>query len=240
MTLAFALRGSDGLVVAADSRVTGSEGTADTSVKFLQVNREVGVITYGLAEPGYLAITRLVDTVNRGSSFPPERRIVYFSDIAKTAEKIFKEEFNKFYEKIKKTFPDIKPEDRSLTLGFILAGYDSNETNQFKVLSFQWPKFEKEERPDVLAAQWHIAQYLLIKFYYPEMDVEQLKRLAVFFLVETEIVEPTVGGPFQVAVVTLEHGFQRLSEKEVRQLITENQLRFAKFRRVLFDLFSHE
>lgn len=240
MTLAFALRGSNGLVVAADSRVTGVEGTADTSVKFLQINREVGIVTYGLAEPGYRSITRLADEVNRSSSFggAPERRIVYFSDIAKTAETIFKEEFMSFYDKTKKKIADLKREDPALTLGFILAGYDSNETNQFKILNWYAPEFKREERPDILAAQWPVSQYLLSVLYYPEMDVEQLKRLAVFFLVETEIVSPTVGGPLQIATVTLENGFQRLSEQELRKLIRENQFRFAEFRHTLMDLFS--
>ena len=59
MTLAFALRGSDGLVLAADSRVTSAEFTEDTSTKFLQINREIGVVTFGLAVVGFNAINRL-------------------------------------------------------------------------------------------------------------------------------------------------------------------------------------
>jgi hypothetical protein len=54
-------------------------------------------------------------------------------------------------------------------------------------------------------------------------------------LVETEMISPTVGGPLQIATVTLENGFQRLSEKDVQDLINGNQRRFAEFRRILLD-----
>jgi hypothetical protein len=105
MTLAFALRGTNGLVLGADSRVTSFEGTADTSTKFLQVNREVGVLTYGLAEVGYKAITQLVDKVNRTSDFigVKKKRIVHFSEIAELADGIFKQTFMDWAADSKKT-----------------------------------------------------------------------------------------------------------------------------------------
>jgi len=67
------------------------------------------------------------------------------------------------------------------------------------------------------------------------MDVAQLKRLAAFMLIETETVSPSVGGQLKLAIVTLQGGFQQLNEKDVQQLITENQPRFAKYRRTLLD-----
>lgn len=232
MTLAFALRGSNGLVLGADSRVTTVGGTADTSTKFLQVNREVGVLTYGLAEVGYKAITHLVEEVNRTSDFTgPKKRIVHFSEIADKASTIFKQSFDDWIRDNKIH----QPNDPRFATGFILGGYDSNETNQFKILFFQSPYFQQEVRPDIIAAQWSISQYIYNHLYYFEMNVEQLKRLAVFMLVETEMISPTVGGPLQIATVTLENGFQRLSEKDVQDLINGNQRRFAEFRRILLD-----
>lgn len=245
MTLAFALRGSNGLVLAADSRVSLAEGnTADTSIKFLQINREVGVVTYGLAVPGYHAITKLAEEVNRTLTFggvgsAPERRMVYFSDIAKAGEKVFKAEFDDFYASLTNGVENPIPKgDLRLQTGFILAGYDSNETNQFKILNWVSPDFKRSERIDILAGQWPVSQYLENILYYHEMDVEQLKRLAIFLLVETETVAPSVGGALQVATITLENGFQRLNEQEIRKLICENQFRFAEFRKDLLKAFS--
>jgi hypothetical protein len=182
MTLAFALRGSNGLVLGADSRVTSFEGTADTSTKFLQVNREVGVLTYGLAEVGYKAITELVDVVNRTSDFSGVRkkRIVHLSEITEKADGIFKQTFTDWIDDRRKNNIDLQPDDPRLVTGFILGGFDLNETNQFKIFSWQSPHFQREERPDIIAAQWHISQYLVNHLYYFEMNVEQLKRLAVF------------------------------------------------------------
>ena len=238
MTLAFALRGCNGLVLGSDSRMSGQQGSADTSTKFLQINREIGVLTYGSAEAGYKAITKLYDSVNKTSEFSTTqvKRLVYFTEIANEAERIFKETYQEWISKLEKAGQKIKPNDPRFATGFILAGYDANETNQFKVLWWDSTHdFQRAERPDILAAQWFVSQYLVANLYYPEMTVEQLKRLGVFLLVETEIVSPSVGGQVQMATVALESGFQRLNEKEVQEIIDENQWRFAEFRKILLD-----
>ncbi len=244
MTLAFALRGSNGLVIGADSRVSGPKGTSDTSTKFLQVNREVGVLTYGLADVGYTAINRLVDEVNKYGNFSiDEKRIVHFSEIEKKAEEIFKDVYESKLKEIEeenkkakeKGLPEVSLDDINLITGFILGGYDANETNQFKIVHWNSPDFTPERRSDIIAAQWHISQFLSNHFYYSEMDVEQLKRLAVFMLIETETISPSVGGRLKLATVTLEEGFQQLNEFQIQKIIRENQIKFAKYRRVLID-----
>ena len=72
-------------------------------------------------------------------------------------------------------------------------------------------------------------------FIIPKCDVEQLKRLAVFMLIETETVSATVGGQLKLASVTLDQGFQQLNEKDIQSIIRESQPRFAKYRRILLD-----
>lgn len=235
MTLAFALRGSNGLVLGADSRISSSIGTADTSTKFLQVNREIGILTYGLAEVGYKSISGLVDKVNGYSDFTATStpRIVHFSEIARRTQEICKKTYDEFTAEVKKKNPNVT--DIDLKTGFILAGYDANESNQFKIYHFESPSFNIEDRADIIAAQWHISQFLSDHFYYKEMDVEQLKRLAVFMLIETETISTTVGGRLKIATVTLENGFQLLNEQEIQDIICENQHRFAEFRRILLD-----
>ncbi len=121
MTLAFALRGSNGLVLGADSRVTSPTSTADTSTKFLQVNREIGILTYGLAEVGYRAINALVDNVNAYSDFTgaTKKRTVHFSEIAKQVKEICKNTYDQITEEYKKQNSQLT--DRDLLTGFILA-----------------------------------------------------------------------------------------------------------------------
>ena len=67
------------------------------------------------------------------------------------------------------------------------------------------------------------------------MSVGQLKRLAVFMMIETETVSETVGGQLKIATVTLEGGFEFISESEIQKIINENQPRFARYRRELLD-----
>jgi hypothetical protein len=67
-------------------------------------------------------------------------------------------------------------------------------------------------------------------------ECRTVERLAVFLLIETETIVRGVGGPLQIATVTLENGFQRVSESEIQTLINENQSRFAAFHRVLLDV----
>jgi 20S proteasome alpha/beta subunit len=217
MTLALAIRAADGLVLATDSRVTGGEQrSADVSQKFLQVNRDLGVMTYGLAVPGYRGMTRLVNEANP----PNQRRLAYFSEISTLAENIFREEYQRWV-------AELPEEERGRiqpsAVGFILGGYDSNETSQFRVLHWGSPEFQREERADVLAAQWHVSGFLSKLLYYNEISVAQLKRLAVLCLTETSAVESTVGGPIQMATVTLAEGFKRIYEQEIHQLLLKNQ-----------------
>lgn len=237
MTLAFALRGSDGLVLGSDSRSSSPEGSSDTSTKFLQINREIGVLTHGLTEVGYRGINRLYNEVNRTDDFDvKKKRLAYLSEITEKAGNIFKETYDDWFTNFQKQNKDVSPDNPLFSTGFILGGYDANETNQFKIFFWKSPLFEKEERSwDIVAAQWSISQYLSNHLYYAEMNVEQLKRLAVFMLVETEMTSNTVGGQLQIATVTIANGFQRLNEQEIGALINENQPRFAKFRRILMD-----
>jgi 20S proteasome alpha/beta subunit len=224
MTLAMALRAVDGLVLATDSRITGRGGTADTSEKFLQVNRDIGVLTYGLAQPGYEGISQLVSEVN-------QNRWAHFSKIAGEAARIFQNSYESWLAKQReKQFHGV--------VGFILAGYDNLETNQFRIMHYEITPdpeqpFRKRSIPgDLLAAQWHIARYLLTKFYYPEMTVSELAELAVFLIAETMIVEETVGGPIQMATVTQTAGFQRVHQQDIVCMLQSYQERFAHFNQI--------
>jgi len=231
MTLALALRAADGLVLATDSRVTGgAQRSADVSQKFLQVDRDLGVMTYGLAVPGYRGMTRLVNEANPAN----QKRLAYFREISELAENIFRDEFQRWIGELPQEEREVV--QTSQAVGFILGGYDSNETSQFRVLHWSSPAFEREERNDVLAAQWHISGFLTKLSYYPEISVAQLKRLAVLCLTETSAVESTVGGPIQLATVTLAEGFERIYDQEIQHLLLKNQSYHTHLRANLREL----
>ena len=70
------------------------------------------------------------------------------------------------------------------------------------------------------------------------MTVDQLKELAVFLMLETISVEPTVGGPIQAATVTLRNAFQRLTEDEIEELIQACQPKVGIFRKLLREIWE--
>lgn len=225
MSLALAIRGSDGLVLASDSRVTLPGEKHDTSEKFLQVNRDMGVLTYGAAIPGYGAITQLVERAKK-------EKYSTFDQVKEAAARIFKEEYQKWVN-------ELAEEQRSMAfVGFILGGYDHVRTNQFRIVSYdssQQFAANEVENPTFAAARWHVSEYLMNRIYYPEMTVNQLTELAVFLLLETTTVEDTVGGPIQLASVTLNEGFKRMHPDDIQALIEGNQPRICTFRRTLLD-----
>lgn len=223
MTLAIALRGSNGLVLASDSRVSGAK-SKDDSIKFLQVNRDVGIMTYGLAIPGGNSIRKLRDNVS-------QKQLAHFSQIVEETRIVAQEEFNIF-------FSQYPQNPFSSTVGFILAGYDSYESNQFKIFSYESPFFMPTENTDVKAAQWHLSQVLCDYLQYPQMTVEQLKELAVIQLLETSSFNATVGGPIQMATVSYEKGFRQLQQEEVHRLIENVQPKIISFRKSAIKTFN--
>lgn len=230
MSLALALRGADGLVLASDSRVTSPEGREDTSEKFLQVNRDTGVMTYGAAPPGYAGISALVqETKSEAEKYST------FDAIAEEAARIFRSEFKQWRKQL--DLPEPVPQ-AAISLGFVLGGYD-HVKNIFRVVRYaaedDFEPVEVRDNPTFAAAQWHVAQFLFDTLYYREMTVEQLVDFAVLVLLETETVEDSVGGPIQLATVTLDKGFQRLHEEDLRPIIRRSQPRISKMRRVLLD-----
>lgn len=235
MSLALALRGSDGLVLASDSRVSSAEGREDTSEKFMQVSRDVGVMTYGLAVPGYRGISGLVEKTKEN----PEGHST-FDEVVESARGEFQTAFAEWREEFLEQRGEDLPEgiDRGFTVGFVLGGYDHIK-NLFRVVKFysddNFSGTEIDRNRTFAAAQWQVSQFLFDNVFYPEMTVEQLVDLAVLALLETQSVEAGVGGPIQLATVTLDKGFQRLHDEDLRPVIRRSQRRIVQIRKTLVD-----
>lgn len=222
MSLAIALRGYSGLVLAADSRATTPTGTSeDTSEKFLQINRDTGVLTFGLKEPGYAGITKLVEVTKA-------QRFESFERITAEAQAIFQQAYNGWLQTA-----NLPPETVILpgSLCFVIGGYDAVRSNQFKVSFYQSPTFSPGpvEDPVFLGAQWNISQAVINFFFYPEMTVKQLSKLAVLALMETMAINTTVGGPIQLATITWNEGFRKLGEDDILRLYNENEALIGGF-----------
>jgi len=222
LSLTIALMGTDGLVLAADSRTTEGYTLAgprirDDSVKFIQLNENWGVLTYGLSDIGQAGITAL-----RGETLKHPDNLSLASVL---------EESTQIFSRVSSDWSRSNSEigRRDKDVGFVIGGYDRKERG-FRVFNFQSPDFlaKKLNGRCLLGGQWHIAKFLVRKFFTEEATADSLKALAVFLLDATMTVEKTVGGAIRLATVTESKGFQWLQEEEIRRILESNRA-FLKF-----------
>ena len=219
MSLTVALKAVDGLVLAADSRVTEGytlEGpkTQDNSVKFIQLNDDWGVQTYGNSDIGHAGISTLKEETSTNIPRHPS-----LSSLLDKSGQVFRRESLRW----SGDHPEIHRNDKDV--GFVLAGHD-REGGELKVFKFQSPDFTPEsvQQGCLLAGQWHIARYFVRRLYRKEISIEKSKELAVLLLRATMTVEKTVGGAIRLAVVTPTTGFRWASEDEIGMLMKESEL----------------
>jgi 20S proteasome alpha/beta subunit len=222
VTLAFVLRCTDGLVMASDSRVSGgSRGTADISEKFLQVNRDIGIMTYGLAVPGYRSIRDLVEEVRGNPGQYPS-----ITAITAKAQSVCQQDYQKFVNEVSQPSGIVPPDIANGITGFIISGYDGNDTSKFVIYectnrnNFQ---FNEQFGNYFIAAQWHLADWLFPFWGYPGMSVEYGLKVAMVMMILTSTFEPSVGGPIHIATVTIDEGFTQLHEHDVANLVRDVQ-----------------
>jgi len=227
LSLTIALVGTDGLILAADSRTTEGYTLAgpkirDDSVKFIQLNESWGVLTYGLSDIGQAGITTLREKVSKGPG------PLSLASVLEESTQIFNRVSNDW----SKNNPEIMRRDKDV--GFMIGGYDKKEKG-FRVFNFQSPDFLSNRLNGrcLLGGQWHIAKFLVKKFFTEEARTDTLKALAVFLLDATMTVEKTVGGAIRLAIVTESKGFEWVQEEEMKRLLESNQT----FRRYLQEHF---
>jgi 20S proteasome alpha/beta subunit len=234
VTLAIALRCADGLVLATDSRVSGGpRQSADISEKFLQVNRDVGVMTYGLAVPGYRGIRNLVEEVRQNPS-----QFATMTAITERAQQVFQSEFDAYLQPHRGPDGALPPELQGQGVGYIVGGFDGNDTARFRVMSCYSDsgfEFAEQIRTCLMAAQWPLPVSLLPYVEYPGMSVRHGLRSATMLMILTAAHESTVGGPIHVATVTLEEGFTPLHEREVTALVQDVQPSLLALHRAWLD-----
>lgn len=224
MSLTIALKAFDGLVLAADSRMTegytlSGPKTRDDSVKFIQLKDNLGLLTYGLSDIGYAGITSLGEEISKdfNQRIQPE-------SILDRSTWIFKKADSEWG----RNNPQVSRRDNDV--GFILGGYDG-ERGEFVIFNFQSPDFlpKKIKSGCLLAGQWHVAKYFVEKLYKSEMSIELLSNLSVFLLDATTTVEKTVGGTISLATIT-KSGFKWATIDEIDSIKERNSLFLEFFR----------
>lgn len=228
MSLIMVFQTGAGLVLGADSRKTRGFSlkgpkTLDDSVKFLQLNADWGLLTYGLSVVGYRGITAFQEAVRGTAGGVETPSLLAAGKAALERESLEWSREN----------PAIPRQDYDV--GFILAGYDRME-HALRLYHFQSLSYQPKPilQSCFVAGQWEIADYLIRNLFTEGLAMEKAEKLAAFIFDQTLTVEKTVGGDLHLARVTEADGFQWVSRERIEALAKENA-RYADFFRQRFS-----
>jgi 20S proteasome alpha/beta subunit len=219
MTLAVAIKASNGIIIAADSRGTigdprGLTAVNDTQQKIFQFG------TCALAISGAAELTlALLDELSRqglGTPIDIDAAIASFAQAANIYDG---------------WLASVREEHRPF-MGILLAGYRAGvPTVPMVYLLTSNTRFAPQlsgAYPMMVGVPQY-AIYLSHRYYDPTMSMESAAALAEYLITETASQDPKVGGPVRIAKVT-PTGYQPLTDNEVTALEKRNQRLNAKLK----------
>ena len=237
MTLLTAIKGSDGLALAADSRGTfgdprGVTAQNDSQEKAHIIAPHVAVLTAGAGEVGAV-LTGEVKAERPPNMDGVTEVMNFLRDKARTR-----------YQEWFPSVPAIQAPQLMATgqaparpdLGFIVAGYEVDEEGkgteakmyQLQAVTDFSPMIHDYGFAVVGVAQY--ALYLLNRLYEPDRSIEELTALAIYVITETASQDGKVGGPVKVITVTPQDGCKALEQEQVREIVASNEQRSNSLR----------
>jgi 20S proteasome alpha/beta subunit len=229
MTLLVALKGNDGMVLAADSRGTfgdprGVTAQNDTQQKVHILSKHVAILVAGSGELGAL----IVDLVRQELA---SSNIDGATEVLTVLRNLVRAKYSEWFPSLPPVPPPMlvmsgqaasRPE-----LTFIVAGYEHDGTPKLFTLTSQldFPPMQ-HDYGFALQGIAQYALYLLNRLYESNRTKEELTPLAVYAITETASQDGKVGGP--VRVVTIEpgdQGCQFMAADVVQQIQDRNSSR---------------
>jgi 20S proteasome alpha/beta subunit len=243
MTLLVALKGNDGLVLAADSRGTfgdprGITAQNDSQQKANVLAPHVAVLQAGAGEIGTL-IVREVTSLIEGQNM----------DGVTAAMNVLRDRARQSYQE---WFPslDAIPAPQLVATGqaasrpdlaFVIGGYEPIVEGVDPTPAIYHLLSGLDYAPmlaDYGFAVQGVAQYalyLLNRLYEPDRTVQELSALAVYVITETASQDGKVGGPVQVITVKPEEGCEVLAPESVSEIATGNEERSRALRNSFYE-----
>ena len=217
MTLIVGLRGSEGLVLATDSRATigdprGVTAVNDVQENIFQLSSHVGVALTGAVEVG----AKLIDTVRREHAGLADMDVeASVGSVRTTARRCYDDWFEKF------------EVGNRPGLGFLFQGYKSpghTDPEPRTYLLSSNLDFAPQLFPAgiAMAGAVQYSIYLADWFYSPGLSTHRIAHLAAFLISETASQDPKVGGPIRIATITASEGFVLLDEDSVGEICEGN------------------
>lgn len=242
MTLLVALKGTDGIALAADSRGTfgdprGVTAQNDSQQKAHILSQHAAVLVAGSGELGQHVITQTLDQIRNGNIDGVTDAMTALRDTVRT--------------RFSEWFPTLPPvsgpaQQAGQAAGrpeaiFVVAGYDRNPSSG----AFDQPKIYQLlgglDFPPMLhqygfavAGVAQYALYLLNRLYEPNRSVQELVPLAAYTITETASQDGKVGGPVRVITVTPK-GCLALTEAEVAGIVAQNERRAENLRDSFYE-----
>jgi 20S proteasome alpha/beta subunit len=241
LTLLVALKGIDGLVLAADSRGTfgdprGITAQNDSQQKAHTLAPHAAVLASGAGEIGTLIITQTLQAIQ---SQQVDGVTNVMNVLRATARTLYQE-----------WFPTLPPVSGPMQqagqmpgrpdIGFVVAGYDRGPSNNFDVPQI-YQLVSGLDFPPMLHAYGfavsgmvQYALYLLNRLYEKDRGFQELTPLAVYAITETASQDGKVGGPVRVITIT-PGGCVELIDSAVEEIISSNAARAATLRNSFYE-----
>ncbi len=238
MTLLVALKGRDGLVLAADSRGTfgdpsGTTAQNDSMQKAHVLSRHVAALAAGAGEVGALLAREATQEI-AGANLDG------VTPVMEALRTTVRAKYDEWFP----TVPAIPAPQLAQTgqvatrpgLIFIVAGFEQAAPGQLAE-----PRIYQLQSPSDFAPMLHdygfavagvpqYALYLLNRLYEPNRTAEELTALAVYAITETASQDGKVGGPVKVITVQPDIGCMALAQEGVDEVISRNEARSSALR----------
>lgn len=237
MTLLVALKGEDGLVLAADSRGTfgdprGVTAQNDSQQKAHVVADHAAVLAAGAGELGILIVNGVAEQVKQAGA---DGVTPVVDELRRLARERYKEWFP--------SLPPVQPPPAVAQqiaarpdISFIIGGYDRDAGGSFTIpkiyschSSYDYPPM-LHDYGFAVAGVPQYALYLLNRLYEEERSVQDLTALAVYVITETASQDGKVGGPVRVVTVKPDEGCTLLDAAEVERIAEDNENRAQSLR----------
>jgi 20S proteasome alpha/beta subunit len=216
MTLVIAMKASNGIVLAADSRGTigdprGLTAINDTQTKLFRLGT-CGLALAGASEMGAV----LLDEMRKLG-------VDRIADVDAAVSQVFTISSTLFSQWFRETPPPQRP-----GVLFTLAGYRIKEgaapEPMIYLLNSQL-NFAPQlfDRTPCLSGVPQYAVYLVHRYYDPSISLDKAKALAEYLINETASQDPKVGGPVRMAEITQSTGYRELATDEVRAISAANE-----------------
>ncbi len=243
MTLNVCLKGTDGMVLATDSRGTLGDprqvtAQNDNMQKVYAISRYVGVLIAGSGESGAMIIAEIQKQI-------AQRHTEGVTPVMELVRGILINKFNEWFagfliQPVQGVPAPIRPD-----LLFIVAGYEVNANGTASDPKIYSLNCQLNFAPLLIDYGYALqgipqyALYLLNRLYDANSTIQNLIPLAAYVITETASQDGKVGGPVRILKILPNEGCISLNPEEINKVIESNNNRSKALKTLFFGEVAH-